>query len=65
MVPAGATFHVKPKRDSDLLIERFAARFVWIERDGVTTHGKRPEWLDYPMVRGDEIARESWNPKRK
>ena len=46
-----AAFHVKP---SD----------IWVERNGITTRGVRPAWLDWPCVRGDEIARESWTPGR-
>ena len=38
---------------------------VWVERDGVTTVGKRPEWLDWPMVRGDEMGPAYTPPKAK
>lgn len=44
---------------SDLLIATFGATVAWIERNGVTVRGQRPAWLDWPMVRGDEFARQS------
>jgi hypothetical protein len=56
--------NTEPKA-SDLLIATFDVPpdGIYVERNGVATRGKRPDWLGWPSVRGDEIAREAWNPK--
>lgn len=45
-------------RASDLLIAAFnvPADGIYVERNGVVTRGTRPEWLDWPTVRGDEFG---------
>jgi hypothetical protein len=43
-------------RDSDLLIAAFDVTDVWVERNGRTVRGTRPDWLSWPCVRGDEFA---------
>ena len=51
---------------SDLIIATFDATVAWVERHGVTTFGSRPDYLDWPMVRGDEFAPQSpVTPKAK
>jgi hypothetical protein len=56
---------MKPKRDSDWLIEHFSAWFAWIERDGKTTRGKRPEFLDHPMHTAADMVQRMWLCKCK
>jgi hypothetical protein len=38
---------------------------VWIERDGKTTRGERPAWLDWPMHTAAEIGPKWEAPKQK
>ena len=49
---------------SDELIARFAISQIWVERDGKTTRGKRPEWLDWPMHTAAEIG-PKWEVKKR
>jgi hypothetical protein len=51
-------------RESDLIRATFDVVDVWVERDGKTTRGKRPAWLDWPMHTAAEMAQGEWNPKR-
>jgi hypothetical protein len=53
---------MKPKRDSDWLIEQFSATWAVIEKNGLETY-RAPKWRDFRgdyMVRGDEIAQPMW-----
>lgn len=45
-------------RVSDLLVAAFNVPEdgIYVERNGVATRGTRPEWLDWPTVRLDEIG---------
>lgn len=58
----------KTPRVSDFIIAAFNVQpdGIYVERAGVTVRGQRPAWLDWPMVRGDEFARQSpITPKAK
>jgi hypothetical protein len=56
----------KGQKASDLLIAAFDAKAVYVERKGTVTRGAKPDWLDWPMVRGDEFAPQSpATPKAK
>lgn len=45
-------------RDSDLLRAAFSvpADGIYVERQGRSVRGTRPDWLDWPSVRGDEFG---------
>jgi hypothetical protein len=60
VVPAGESLLVSEPKVSDLIRATFHVEHVWVEREGKTTRGKRPVWLDWPCVRGDEIAQPMW-----
>jgi hypothetical protein len=49
--------NTEPKA-SDLLIATFDVPpdGIYVERNGVATRGKRPDWLGWPSVRGDEFG---------
>lgn len=38
---------------------------VWVERDGKTARGQRPEWLDWPMHTAAEMGEKWVAPKSK
>jgi hypothetical protein len=44
---------------SELLIATFDGT-AWVERNGKTTRGKRPEWLDHPMYTAADMAQPMW-----
>jgi hypothetical protein len=44
------------EKASDILMRTFHVKQVWVERDGVTTRGVRPQWLDWPMHTAAEMA---------
>lgn len=50
---------------SDLIRQTFAPVTVWVERDGKTTVGKRPEWLDWPSHTAEEMGAKWEAPKVK
>ncbi len=50
---------------SDQLIAKFAVQQIWVERDGKTTRGVRPEWLDWPSHTVAEIGPKWVAPKQK
>lgn len=52
-------------KDSDLIRAAFGPLQVWVERDGKTTVGKRPEWLDWPMHTAADIGPKWEAPKRR
>jgi hypothetical protein len=60
VVSAGREVPVSERKDSDLLLERFGGGFLWIERNGVTVRGQRPEWLDWPMHTAADMAQQDW-----
>jgi hypothetical protein len=65
---ARATSQLTEPRASDLLIAAFGVQpdGIYVERNGIVTRGARPDWLDWPMVRGDEFAPQSpATPKAK
>lgn len=52
-------------KDSDLIRATFNVKAVWVERNGVTTVGKRPEWLDWPSHTAAEMGPKWEAPKSK
>ena len=56
MVFAGAAM-----KDSDFIRQTFHGKgwAEWVERNGVTTRGVRPAWLDWPMHTAAEMG-EKW-----
>jgi hypothetical protein len=53
------------RKDSDLLIERFGGGVVWVERNGVTVRGHRPEWLDWPMHTAADMVQQEWKVEKR